>query len=369
MVNKMSPQIIHMIDELMEKSWQMQNNADDAAADEYGYSFEPDDVISAEPLDFYESAMLLQSQAADLYRLVCLFNRHSPLFVKVSSLMEKVVRRLGVFCITKAVLEQDGNDFRMLDKLNVGWLRSITAFNVRKCYAAYMEDRRNNCFPGDVMDLSFRWNVLDKRLIATEEKIGKIKAGTVSVSTDHGERSVSAGTAGPVPDAEGSASGVFTALSGARAFPVDKAAVSLNRQTIEPESDPCDEPRDPDSLSKDGSSVECEISGNMAGSESEPYAQDDAVFPAGVNNTDAPDASDPDEASTAEKDRAEPDLSGLVEESELPDVLYPENSFYAGPVPNLSDWVIRHFVEKHYPSSRPEKLTGDRERAASPPKV
>ena len=363
MVNNTTPQIIHMIDKLMEQSWQMQNNASDAAEDGFGFSFEPDNVISAEPLDFYESAMLLQSQTADLYRLVCSLNRHSPLFVKVSSLMEKVVRHLGVFCITKAVLEQDGNDFRMLDKLNIGWLRSITAFNIRKCYAASIEDRKKDFFPADVMDLSFRWSVLDKRLIATEEKIGKIKAGTVTVSSEHRDSSVSVSSAEKAENA-GAAAGETPALSEARAFPVDKAAVSLNRQKNEPEPAQRDELRVPDSFPAGEYSDGNKTSAGTANAGAMPSGRMDDALPSGLTGNVRPD--DPDEtaeSSLSVADDAAPDGGN----PEMRDVLHPENGFTAGLIPNLSDWVIRRFVEKHYPPSWLEKLTADRERSASPP--
>ena len=204
--------------------------------------------------------------------------------------------------------------------------------------------------------------MLDKRLTATEEKILKIKAGTVSVSTAPRVQSASACAAGAASDVEGSAAGEVPALSEARAFPVDKAAVSANRQKNGSESDQ----RDPDSISADDCSVGIKASDRSAKSEPMFSGRVADSLQSGPKDTARPDDPDPDE--TAEVILSVQHHSGPVGgEPKMRDGFYPGNGFTAGLIPNLSDWVIRRFVEKHYPPFWLEKLTEDREQTASPP--
>ena len=256
-IDGLTPQIIGMIDDLMDHRWRMKDHSVNAGeTDEYGFPFEPDHLISAAPLGFYESAMRLQTQASELYSYVYSLNRHSPLFAKASALLEKLVRQLGICCITKAVLEQEGSRFEMLDGLTVGWLRSVAAFNVRKCYSAFMEDRELNVFNGSVMDLSIRWTALDKRLTATGDKIEKILAGKIgsdlsgtSAVQNAADEDAALGEK-PVP-AAGSA---FAET--ARALPVDRDAVRAARK--QEASGQADDPADavtPDAAPKGTPSV------------------------------------------------------------------------------------------------------------------
>lgn len=222
--DKMTVQICDMIDDLMTRSWRMKNNGKaDAEADIYGYPFEPDNAISAEPLGFYESALRLKTEANELFGFIHKLNRHSPLFLKASSLMEKLIRQLGVCCITRAVLEQEGNDFDLLEGLTISWLKRIAAFNVRKCYAAFMEDREMNRFHSAVLDLSIRWTALDKRLSATEEKIEKIKSG--KIRADLPDKALPLSEAG-APEAHPEQTSEMTSLASPRAFSVDRAALA-----------------------------------------------------------------------------------------------------------------------------------------------
>jgi len=202
--------------------------------DIYGFPFEPAECFSTDPLEFEESAMRLQMEAIETFRLLSNANRHSPLFYKLSAELEKLVGLLGGVCITKAVLEhQEGKSFPMLDTLTTNWLREKAAFNFRKCYSSYMESMSHLLFNRNALSLSIRWAALDKRLIATGEKIEMIKAGKVKVDLSRKEEQahqhaetlheMKENTV-PHRESEETASSGFSAKG--RAFPVDRSAFS-----------------------------------------------------------------------------------------------------------------------------------------------
>ena len=132
--------------------------------DKFGYEFEPFDAFSTDPLGFPERVLRMQTEAMETFSLVQTANRHSPLFHKLSAQLEKLVSYLGSCCITKAVMEQQGETFRLLDNLTADRLRGMAAFNLRKCYAAFMECRAEGRYSYAAFDLSVRWALLDRRL-------------------------------------------------------------------------------------------------------------------------------------------------------------------------------------------------------------
>ena len=194
-----------------------------AQKDGFGYSFEPIEAFSTEPLNFTETAMRLHTEALELFNLAGTANRHSPLYYRMSGQLEKLVSQLGSCCITKAVLEQQGNEFDLLDDLTIETLRRMTAHNFRKAWSSFMESRAANNYNGTALDLSIRWAALDKRLLATEEKIKKIHAGEIKIDTAVKEKA--AGNKNQTEKASEPEEPARPFDPQARAFPVDKAAV------------------------------------------------------------------------------------------------------------------------------------------------
>ena len=171
---------------------QKANTANMPEKDAYGYPFEPFDCFSTEPASFLEKAVMLDTEAVEIFRQLRELNRHSPLFYQMSSDMEKIVSHLGSACITKAVIEQEEQNSSAMDqllkRLNIDHLREWTAFNLRKCFASFMESSSALRYNKIALNLSVRWSALDKRLIATAEKIEKIKSGQLRVDlTDKAE--------------------------------------------------------------------------------------------------------------------------------------------------------------------------------------
>ena len=233
-MDELNYEIMHMINEhRVLRSKQAENAQKLGDKDKYGFPFEPDDAISTNKLGFLETAMRLQTEANETFRFLRNINRHSPLFYKMSSELEKLVGQLGSICITKAVIEQqEGQTFPMLGKLTIDWLREKTAFNFRKCYSSYMESIAFLSFNQSALSLSTRWAALDKRLLATQEKIEKIKEGKISIDLKPKDEKVKdqistaqsqEQTPGASSDSENTASTAFSPKS--HALPIDKSFV------------------------------------------------------------------------------------------------------------------------------------------------
>ena len=230
-------EIMKMIDEHQQMRAKQKANARKMGEkDSYGFPFEPSDCFGTTTLGFLETAMKMQTQALETFRLLTNINRHSPLFYKLSSELEKLIGLLGSVCITKAVIEQrERQTFPTLEKLTIEWLREKVAFNFRKCYASYMESMSYVHFNQTALSLSTRWAALDRRLLATQEKIEKIKAGLIKVDVN-----VTKDNAKVPADPEAELNpreGKDTALpTEGRALSVDKAAVRESDQQKQTET-------------------------------------------------------------------------------------------------------------------------------------
>ena len=211
------------------KMQQKYNAAKMPEKDSYGYPFEPFDAFSTEPASFLEKAMMLDSEAVEVFKQLRELNRHSPLFYQMSSDMEKIVSQLGSVCITKAVIEQQGENSSSMDqllaKLTIDHLREWTAFNLRKCFASFMESSSVLRYNNPALNLSLRWSALDKRLLATAEKIEKIKSGLLKVDlTDKAEELKKEVSSTEQPNEKTEKNAAPLRDNGC-ALPVDKAAV------------------------------------------------------------------------------------------------------------------------------------------------
>ena len=176
-MQEVTQDVMQVIEDLqMARYKRKQNGIGEADKDRYGYPFEPDSAFSSNPLEFVETALRLDIEALEMFSELSRLNRFSPLYYQLSGQFEKLIRQLGSCCITKAVIEQQENEtFELLQDLTIEKLRRMTAFNFRKGFAAFMDSRsRGNCC-SDAFAFSIRWSALDKRLIATEEKIGRIR--------------------------------------------------------------------------------------------------------------------------------------------------------------------------------------------------
>ena len=172
-MNEITQEMLKVFDDLQRmQSGKEKNGIAEGAKDRYGYAFEPYDAFSTKPLEFAETALRLDIEAREMFAILRSVNRHSPLFYRLSGPFEKLISQLGSCCITKAVIEQQENDsFELLQYLTIDSLREMTAFQFRKCSAAFMDSRACGKINTEAFAFSVRWAALDKRLIATEEKI------------------------------------------------------------------------------------------------------------------------------------------------------------------------------------------------------
>lgn len=148
--------------------------------DSYGFSFESLEDFSESPLEFEEYASVLLDDLSDTYSLTGMYNRYSPNYLTACGLMEKIIRRLGSCCVTKAVLEQKGFSFKKLDRLTVDGLYGCVSFNFRKCHAALQGGKEKNIFDFRLLNLECRLYELADRLRSTGEKIRRIRDGKVN---------------------------------------------------------------------------------------------------------------------------------------------------------------------------------------------
>ena len=172
-MQEITNEILKVFEDLQRmQSKKEQNGTDEGEKDRYGYPFEPCGAFSTKPLEFAETALRLDIEAREMFSQLCTLNRHSPLFYRLSGQFEKILSLLGSCCITKAVIERQENDtFELLQDLTIDSLREMAAFQFRKCSAAFMDSRSCGRINLEAFNLSVRWAALDKRLIATEEKI------------------------------------------------------------------------------------------------------------------------------------------------------------------------------------------------------
>ncbi len=144
------------------------------------YPAESFEEFSEAPLDFEEMAEALRDDLEKVYELTGTLSRFSPDYPATCRVLEKMIRRLGSYCVTKAVLEQKGFTFPKLRDLDLKDLYCMVSFNFRKTRAAYHDgDRLNNCADMGLLALECRWVDLAEQLKATGEKIHLIRSGKI----------------------------------------------------------------------------------------------------------------------------------------------------------------------------------------------
>ena len=152
--------------------------------DEYGFPFEAEGIYNSAPLEFEEVTRALWVVISSTHYAAVRYNRLSPHYVTLMGYLEKDIKQLGSYCITKTVLEQSGENFPDLEGIELKELYKMVSVHFRKCCMAYNDLRKI----GQGMDMNlvswiFRWAVLADRLRATQEKIDKIKTGKLNIDT------------------------------------------------------------------------------------------------------------------------------------------------------------------------------------------
>ena len=94
------------------------------------------DEFSDAPYDFENTAQILWEDTQKVYYHACTANRFTDKYLRLCGQLEKNIKELGSWCITKAVLEQKGMEFPKLADMNIDELVRMVSFHLRKAHAA-----------------------------------------------------------------------------------------------------------------------------------------------------------------------------------------------------------------------------------------
>ena len=142
------------------------------------------DEFSLEPIGFAELAENLCRDAEALFSMTSTRHRLSEAFLTATANLEKLIRRLGSCCLTKAALESKGQALPALEGLDIRKLYCLGSFNFRKCHASIRDGiRKAGCFNMDMMNMECSWANTLERLQATEERIALIREGKINVDS------------------------------------------------------------------------------------------------------------------------------------------------------------------------------------------
>ena len=146
--------------------------------------FEEVNEFSNAPFEFEETAKWLWDDTRVTYYHAGIENRFSENYLRLCGRLEKNIRRLGSFCLNKAVMEQKGYDFPELKDLSILELVKMVSLHLRKCHAAFQGCYYDNNFLGmSYLNWEFRWFDLGNRLKATGVKIDKVLSGEIKADS------------------------------------------------------------------------------------------------------------------------------------------------------------------------------------------
>ena len=159
-------------------------NGEEALTDEFGFPFEPEGLYNSAPIEFEEITKALWTILVHTNYTATRYNRLSPYYTMLMQRLEKDIKQMGSYCITKAVLEQSGQHFPELDIINVKELYQMVSVHFRKCCMAYNDLQKS----GKGLDMAlisriFRWAALAERLKATQDKINNIQSGKIKIES------------------------------------------------------------------------------------------------------------------------------------------------------------------------------------------
>ena len=87
--------------------------------DEYGLPFDPEGCYNSAPLEFEETAGFLWYFLNTLHYAATRYSRHSPAYFSLLRELEKNIKQMGSYCITRAVMEKNGTEFSNLGDMSI----------------------------------------------------------------------------------------------------------------------------------------------------------------------------------------------------------------------------------------------------------
>ena len=140
--------------------------------------------FSDAPFEFENTTCELWDDTRKVYHQACIANRFSDDYLTFCGQLEKNIKQLGSFCLTKAALEQKGVALPKLKGMTIEEMVRMVSFHYRKAHAALDGVYKDNHILGiTYLNWEFRWVGLGNRLKATEVKIQKIQEGTLNVDS------------------------------------------------------------------------------------------------------------------------------------------------------------------------------------------
>ena len=145
---------------------------------------ESDDEFTMDPIGFEDMTESLCRDAEVLFSMTATQNRLSEAFMTTTGNLEKLIRRLGSCCLTKAALEAGGRTLPKLEGLDIRRLYCLGSFNFRKCHASISDGiSRQQMFNISMLKMECSWFTTLQRLRSTEEKIAQIREGKISIDS------------------------------------------------------------------------------------------------------------------------------------------------------------------------------------------
>ena len=147
-----------------------------------GLPLETWDPAYCTPVDFEKILNTLWYDLKKLDTHAVVANRYSEKYLSLSRELEALIRKMGSFCLTKAVLEQQGHSISGPKELTIPELESVVGYHFNKAHAAVDgTELRNIRFYLAMLSQETRWGSLLCRLKATEDKIRLIREGKLEV--------------------------------------------------------------------------------------------------------------------------------------------------------------------------------------------
>ena len=134
------------------------------------------DDLDLTPIEFREAAEMITESMAAWYGVCVRANRLSKGYLDSVFQMIAVMKQAAGCCITKAVLEQDGESFPSLEHLDIDTMYSTASSLFRKTHDAAMHYLKNgHSCSGRALAAEMALFDLLRRLQATSERITKIR--------------------------------------------------------------------------------------------------------------------------------------------------------------------------------------------------
>ena len=147
-----------------------------------GLGMEAEELFNYEGLSFEEMASSISEDVVELHGCAMVLNRFGQNYLDLSRLLERGIAVVASCWVTRAVFEKQGIAFKNLIMPEISVLYGIVSGHFRKCHSAVKgTTAQNRKFWTAMLEMEIRWYNLARCLKATEDRIGLIRAGKISI--------------------------------------------------------------------------------------------------------------------------------------------------------------------------------------------